>query len=190
MWAFRVWAGNHVFYFFWKYVYFIHFLWHLLNPSHYFKSLFMNMIFNLIIQIMFLWVGPLAAATLLWWSKHKFGTKSDVTLFLKPVDTHISFINRPPLLRFGGGIYNDPDTMSFFTWLQVSLRDFGRRSLCLFYTHSDHVMVVWPYLAIWGGKWGQLVCVNSSPGDAHPKVVSMMGQTLPCLAMLLDNCGV
>ena len=63
------------------------------------------------ITFFLLWVGPLATATLLWLSKHNFGTKSDVTSFIKPVDRRISFMKRP----FPGVASNIPDTLSIFT---------------------------------------------------------------------------
>ena len=83
-----------------------------------------NSDFNFVLEILcfsvFLWVGPLATATLLWLSKHNFGTKSDVTSFIKPVDRSISFMKRP----FAGVASNFPDTMSIFTRFQTDCMDF------------------------------------------------------------------
>ena len=50
----------------------------------------------------------LAQATLLPWSEHIFGTKRDVTPFIKPVDRGISFIERPfPLSSRDGFKYSE-----------------------------------------------------------------------------------
>ena len=76
----------------------------------------------------FLWVGPLATATLLWLSKHNFGTKSDVTSFIKPVDRSISFMKRP----FPGVASNIPDTMSIFTRFHIRLYGLLKWSIVIY----------------------------------------------------------
>ena len=44
--------------------------------------------------------GAIGPPRLLSWSREIFGTKSEVSPFIKPVDRSISLINRPPPLRF------------------------------------------------------------------------------------------
>ena len=55
-------------------------------------------------MLSFLWVGPLATATLLWLSKHNFGTKSDVTSFITLRHNTASFITLRQHLNSIGSI--------------------------------------------------------------------------------------
>ena len=101
--------------------------------------------------------------TLLWLSKHNFGTKSDVTSFIKPVDMRISFRKGP----FPGVASIIPDTMSIFTRFHIWLYGLLKWSIVIYSRPVPYLVMCeragWSWILISLGEWGQ----SATPPRAH-----------------------
>ena len=95
-------------------------------------------------RIVFLFVGGARALTLLSCSEQRFGTKSDVTPFIKPAFRSISFI----IWAFPGVASNIPDTIqSNFTRFHILL--YGLLKWSLIIHSSIHPCHIWLFVRGW-----------------------------------------